>query len=230
MSGLSQAAEQIIESLSQIEILRDYQLIGGTALAITINHRLSEDLDFCKWVPDSNKAQHAVDAKSLHEELKNKFGEVECNHLGFSQVNFYVTRPGVRITFYHTDLQKPPIQPKHLMGNIHVAELNVLAGSKMYVITRRRKIRDYYDILILTKEGHCNLDVMLRQANFLSREVTPKKIAKILKNITFTQPEVEEFQQLNPKFIVSIEQYKIFFNDMAQQIEAHIKKGTSLKM
>ena len=56
--GLSQNASLIIESFSTINALKDYYLIGGTALSLQIDHRLSEDLDFCKWVPDTKKVQH----------------------------------------------------------------------------------------------------------------------------------------------------------------------------
>lgn len=46
MKGLSQPASQIIKSFSEIEILRAYQLVGGTGLSVQIHHRLSDDLDF----------------------------------------------------------------------------------------------------------------------------------------------------------------------------------------
>jgi hypothetical protein len=58
MKGLSHGAEQAFNTIKQCEILKEYILIGGTAVSLQIHHRLSEDLDFCKWQDDpkiSNK-------------------------------------------------------------------------------------------------------------------------------------------------------------------------------
>jgi hypothetical protein len=52
MKGLSPDTEQVFNSIKRFEIFKDYILIGGTALSVQINHRLSEDLDFCKWQDD----------------------------------------------------------------------------------------------------------------------------------------------------------------------------------
>ena len=49
MKGLSEETAKVFESIKVLDILNDYLLIGGTALSMQIEHRLSEDLDFCKW-------------------------------------------------------------------------------------------------------------------------------------------------------------------------------------
>jgi len=50
MKGLSKHTEVVFEQISKMECVKNYTLIGGTALALQIGHRLSEDLDFriCK--------------------------------------------------------------------------------------------------------------------------------------------------------------------------------------
>jgi hypothetical protein len=99
MQGLSKPAAQIIETFSTLKCLKDYQLIGGTALALKLNHRESEDLDFCQWVPDLGNPKYWVDAKSIHAELQQNFKDVLKNHLDSSQVNYYIENPGVKISF-----------------------------------------------------------------------------------------------------------------------------------
>jgi hypothetical protein len=111
MKGLSKEASEILARFSTIEALKDYYLIGGTALSLQIQHRLSEDLDFCRWVPDASNVKHAVDPGQFRNELKSRFGDIQENHLNFAQVNFIVKKPYVKITFYHTDLNKPEIAP-----------------------------------------------------------------------------------------------------------------------
>jgi predicted nucleotidyltransferase component of viral defense system len=224
MQGLSPPAAKIIDAFSKFQFLKDYQLIGGTALALQLNHRISEDLDFCQWVPDINKAQYGIDAKAIHAELQKEFGEVDINHLGFSQANYYISDPGVRVTFYHTDLNKPKDPPTKLIGNIDVAALGVLGGSKIYVITQRREIRDYYDILVMIESKHTSLDEMLAKGRALSRDANTKTIHKIFSKVTFPDDEVSQLQKLNPKFPVTGQKMNEFFHDLAIQIEKdHLK-------
>ena len=49
MKGLSKHTIPVFDFIKDLDILEDYLLVGGTALSLQINHRLSEDLDFCKW-------------------------------------------------------------------------------------------------------------------------------------------------------------------------------------
>ena len=49
MTGITENIEKILPVLSDAECLKGCTLVGGTALAIQIGHRESEDLDFMKW-------------------------------------------------------------------------------------------------------------------------------------------------------------------------------------
>lgn len=49
MKGLASHTEKIFESVSKLECIKDYILVGGTALSLQIGTRLSEDLDFMRW-------------------------------------------------------------------------------------------------------------------------------------------------------------------------------------
>ena len=43
MNGLAPYTAEVFEELSTLTCVKDYCLIGGTALALQLNHRLSED-------------------------------------------------------------------------------------------------------------------------------------------------------------------------------------------
>jgi predicted nucleotidyltransferase component of viral defense system len=222
MEGLSESAKQIIDPLSKLEFLKDYQLIGGTALSLQIKHRLSEDLDFCQWIP-TKSVKYALDANQIHAELKKLFGKVDMNHIDFYQVNFLVIQPEIRITFYHTDLKKPDTNPLHLCGNIYMATKEVLGGSKLYVITQRNEIRDYYDIYVLLKEGHATLDDILVQAQSLSREANPKALFRKLSKFDISKLDLDKFEGLTPKYKVSPKEYQNFFIELSQMIRTVAK-------
>ena len=55
MKGLAPNASKIIDSISQLECIKPYALVGGTALSIQIGNRLSEDLDFMSWRNSKNE-------------------------------------------------------------------------------------------------------------------------------------------------------------------------------
>ena len=46
LKGLAPNTKQVLESLSDIEKLKEYTFVGGSALSVHLKHRLSEDLDF----------------------------------------------------------------------------------------------------------------------------------------------------------------------------------------
>jgi len=56
----------VFEQVSKLNCIKDFILIGGTALALQTGYRLSEDLDFCKWpLP----GQSEIDWPPILEEL-----------------------------------------------------------------------------------------------------------------------------------------------------------------
>lgn len=72
MQGLASNTQKVFDKVSRLKSIEGYVLVGGTGIALQINHRLSEDLDFCRWVPKTN-ATYAVSVKEIEVELKNNF-------------------------------------------------------------------------------------------------------------------------------------------------------------
>ncbi len=220
MEGLSPAAKAIIESFSSLEILNEYYLIGGTSLALQINHRLSEDLDFCQWIPRYH-VTHAIPAVHILEELEKRFNRVEENRIDFHQVNYVVAEPPVRITFYQTALSRPSFKPIRLVGNIQMADLTVLGGSKMYVVTQRDALRDYYDLYVLVREKHLTIRQMIEQAQAISSKTSPKILFELFSNFSFdgNRFKLSDLDKLEPRYAVSAEEYITFSCDVARAIQ-----------
>jgi hypothetical protein len=57
--------EKVFEALSHLPFIREYTLIGGSALAMQIHHRLSENLGFCIWTRNVKKEKPEVDWPSI---------------------------------------------------------------------------------------------------------------------------------------------------------------------
>jgi hypothetical protein len=152
MQGLTRQTEKIFRAVSTLSCLRDYTLIGGTALSLQINKRKSEDLDFCIWSKNLKNDKPVVNWTAIEKELESvgKIGSRDL--LGFDQVNFLVN--GVRITFVAKQKNLSPVKkPVIILNNISAADILAIGAMKIELILRRSNFRDYYDIYSILMEG-----------------------------------------------------------------------------
>lgn len=198
MQGLSDETTTVFESVSGLNCIKDFILIGGTALALQTGHRLSEDLDFCKWaLPDKSD----VDWPGILEELSSIFGSVEPDILGFNQVNFYADK--IKLSFYSNKSYKSPVtHPIVFLNNIIIPDIETIGVMKLEIMLRRSNFRDYYDIFSILKEGIA-LNSMIRRANQYSNHILKTKdILNFISNGN-NFPKDRQFDLLNPKYAVS---------------------------
>jgi hypothetical protein len=198
LNGLSKNTSEIIEKVSKIELLKEFTLVGGTALSFQIQHRLSEDLDFMKWKNTTSDSTE-VGWNQLEAELK-KIGNVKTDLLGFDQVNFLIN--DVKITFYGRDSETPVKNIVPIKENIFAADLLSIGIMKLELIQRRSKFRDYYDIYCLLQED-ISIKAMIDGARTYSGNNLREK--NLLAFISNSQNYKEDtgFKQLEPKYNVS---------------------------
>jgi hypothetical protein len=159
MTGLAPKTLTIIEPVSSLACIKDFVLVGGTGISVQINHRLSEDLDFCKWVPTSNVV-NGIDFKAIEKELSSKLGKIKTEYTDFDQVSFY-TSQDVKITFFNeVGYTVPSFDSIEVAGDIRCAPLDLLGSMKIKRIT----FRDYYDVYVLLKEGIIALDELVKSS------------------------------------------------------------------
>ena len=202
--GLTTNIEAIIEQVAQLECIKPYILCGGTALAIQIGHRKSEDLDFMMWrISKTEKPE--VNWNAIERELKEKIGEIEnFNMLGFDQVEFIVK--GVKFSFFVSDNLSPVTAPTEYLGNIRLADIESIMAMKMEVMLRRMKFRDYYDIYCMLQEGY-SIHNGIEKALSLSRHrLSSKNIIAMLLGGQFVLDN--NFATLEPKYDVTKEQIR----------------------
>jgi len=184
MRGLTEHTKTVLEHISHLDCIKDYILIGGTAIALQINHRLSEDLDFCKWKITNQKIE--IEKKDI---------------LGFDQVNFIIN--GVKISFYANNLYFNPVkQPLAIINNIKIPDLITLGAMKLEVMLRRSKFRDYYDIYSLLMNGISLKKLIEESVKYSNYQLKRKHIISFISN---SQNFIKEksFDLLNPKYQVS---------------------------
>ena len=202
--GLTTNIEAIIEQVAQLECIKPYILCGGTALAIQIGHRKSEDLDFMMWrISKTEKPE--VNWNAIERELKEKIGEIEnFNMLGFDQVEFVVK--GVKFSFFVSDNLSPVTAPTEYLGNIRLADIESIMAMKMEVMLRRMKFRDYYDIYCMLQEGYSIQKGIEKALNLSRHRLSSKNIIAMLLGGQFIPDN--NFATLEPKYDVTKEQIR----------------------
>ena len=208
MQGLAPKTLKILDRVSALNSIQGFWLVGGTGIAIQVNHRLSEDLDFCKWVPKSN-VNNAISVKIIERELLDTFGNVRTNHLSFDQVDFQVE--GVKLTFFNeVGLNPPAFEPISYIRNIYGVPLYFHGAMKVKTMFERITYRDYYDLYVLIYEGHMELkDLIIESIRYQPRLDT----AMILKRLSAWEMVKEEsgFTHLSPKYSIGAEAIGSFF-------------------
>lgn len=202
--GLTTNIEAIIEQVAQLECIKPYILCGGTALAIQIGHRKSEDLDFMMWrISKTEKPE--VNWNAIERELKEKIGEIDnFNMLGFDQVEFVVR--GVKFSFFVSDNLSPVTAPTEYLGNIRLADIESIMAMKMEVMLRRMKFRDYYDIYCMLQEGYSIHNGIEKALNLSRHRLSSKNIIAMLLGGQFIPDN--NFATLEPKYDVTKEQIR----------------------
>jgi predicted nucleotidyltransferase component of viral defense system len=140
--------------------LNGFVLIGGSALALRINHRKSEDLDFA-W-PHGKFPREALqelikNTRSFRFKLdQNEAAQEEANQLGMDLAdhsqNYLVD--GVRVTFFKSPTAETKLLGGHHSQPVRVAEVSEIFVMKALASADRSKSRDWFDLFtFFKKEG-----------------------------------------------------------------------------
>lgn len=112
-------------------------LAGGTATAIHLHHRRSNDLDFFFH-------GNEVDLDGLQEELSKLGAAVDLRSPGTLRVYIGPTK----VEFFHADEARaqPVLVPPTEIADVQVADIRDLMAMKLKVLYERGELRDYYDV------------------------------------------------------------------------------------
>lgn len=142
----------LFEHIASENELNDFVLVGGTALAIYIKHRTSEDLDF---FINKNILNNVTknDIDSLINRLQ-KEGYIITLLANYDDMQLDYMFGDVKVTFLATSLKL--VDDANSYKNIKVASIEKIAIGKLYTILKHRiKSRDFYDVKYIMK--HYNL-------------------------------------------------------------------------
>jgi len=198
MKGLSQHTEKIFEQISKLECIKNYTLIGGTALALQLGHRLSEDLDFCKWRKSRKSFARIDEWKQIADEL-TAIGKVEENMFDNNHIDFKVN--DVKITFYADNQFKEPkgLVKQPFLNNMKIADVKSIGIMKAALMLHRNLHRDYYDIYCILQSGVSLKDIVYGASDYTEHRLKTKNIIAMLVDLEHVRID-KHFQELNPAY------------------------------
>ena len=175
-----------ILSTEQLELLplvkqfiREYYLVGGTAIALYIGHRRSIDFDLFKY-------------NSLN--LKNNISKITASGFPYKvtrrvseQLN--VSIHDVKFTFFQYPFK---IEANNKFENIiKLPELIDLAAMKAYALGRWSKWKDYVDLYFILK-FHFTLEEVAKKATEIFDQMFSEKLFRAqlsyFKDIDYSEP------------------------------------------
>ena len=184
--------EDLIETAP---FLKDYTFVGGSALALHLCHRKSEDLDFFTY------RQGSFDKQKIRKYLA-KFEQKEILNESHEQMDLLIN--GVKVTFF--DAQWEFLSPT-MPHSFNLSTLEAIAAMKINVLFLRAKYRDYYDLYFLAKQ------ISLRKMFELSRGIVEGLTYKLLcVSILYIDDIADDnIRHLEPKEKISKEKIRDFF-------------------
>ncbi|MBI2613937.1 MAG: nucleotidyl transferase AbiEii/AbiGii toxin family protein [Candidatus Levybacteria bacterium] len=144
---------------------KDYILGGGTALALSLNHRKSFDFDFFGSNPIP---------KNLLEKLSNTIpiGNVAVDSA--DELTFF-TKNKIKVTFLYYPFGHS--FPKETLENgLKVFGIKDIAIKKAYTIGRRGEYRDYFDLYTILKNKYMDLSEIIAFVKKVYGNVFDEKI------------------------------------------------------
>lgn len=141
------------ELFPRIAKFKNFYLVGGTALALHIGHRLSVDFDLFSLKP--------LPAQ-LFRQIKKIFikSKIEITYKTPEQLNLIID--GIKYTFFY--FEYPVINSFDFYKKVPILKIKELAAMKAFSIGKRLSYKDYVDWYFLLKENHVRLENVVRLA------------------------------------------------------------------
>ena len=185
----------LLKLIDECSFLKKYVLVGGSALALYLCHRKSEDLDFFTY-------EDSFDKREIFEYIQS-FKNKEILSQSDEQIDALLD--GVKVTFFNAkwNFLKPQKVKK-----FNLASLESISAMKVNTLFLRAKYRDYYDLYFLAKE-RMSLKEIFENSKYIVEGINFKLFAIAL--LYIDDIEDDNIKYLEPKEIISKEKIRDFF-------------------
>ena len=210
--ALPEKVKAVLRKLTPIAEIEGFYLAGGTALALQIGHRISEDLDFFR---DSS-----FDARFLFSILRDKTDSAE--EMVVETHTLLTILEGARCSFFFYEI--PLIFEPVRFEGLRVADWRDIVAEKLKTISQRGSKKDFFDIYVVLRANMLNIEgaVSLFRRRF---ESTGLNLYHVLRSLFyFEDAEDEPDPNMMPGHAYSWEEVKAFFTDNIREFETYFTK------
>ncbi len=184
-------------------------LIGGTAVAVHLQHRLSRDLDLC--------FEAACDLDRVVTDLA-ALAPVQVTSRRNLGLDLLMSRTKVQLLC-------PPghrrIEPTSVVEGLRIAGLGDLLAMKLQVVVDRPELRDYFDLVCIETQGHRHVEEGL--ALFVERfrpQVPDQAIATILAYLADLTDVPED-----PSLPMDRAEIEAYWHRRVPEVVRHLERG-----
>ena len=181
---LNNDQQQLLPILSKFK--KEFYMVGGTAIALHIGHRLSIDFDLFK----SGRIKPKAIIKKFQEQKEAL--SVTLNIDGQLNLNCR----NVKFTFFEYEFDVP--HAINIENAINIPELIDLAAMKAYALGRRSKWKDYVDLYFILKD-HYSIAEISKRAELIYQDLFSEKLFRGQLNY-FTGINFEDQVEFIPGF------------------------------
>ena len=167
---LPEIQKKVWAKLAGVELLDNFYLAGGTALAVQLEHRESIDFDFFS----ANKFNPQKIIHSL-----SSTGELEINDQSEDTIN--ASFDNVKLSFFHYPY--PLIETVISYEGLKIADIKDIIPMKLIAISQRGSKKDFIDIYECFKAGW-NLEAMFDAVDEKFKTVKYNKML-LIKSLTY---------------------------------------------
>ena len=174
---VSESALELLKTLMEDEFLENFFLVGGTALALQIGHRISIDFDLFTLTP--------FDEKEMLSSLEERY-QFQMDFLSRNTLKGSIRGIKVDLITHKYPLVKPLIEIEH----IRIAASEDIAAMKLNAITGNgTRLKDFIDIAYLSTSLTLSRMIDAYEEKYATRN--PAMVIKALdyyNDINFNEP------------------------------------------
>ncbi len=240
---MPKATQKNFASLKEDPRLAGFTLVGGTALALQIGHRMSEDLDFNIFdqvLPSkdidavlNDLAASGVKIESLITQAQISQFKINTSENLDKYIQDYLI-DGAKVTFHSRNERD---RPKHQIDflkstpklSVSKKGFNILAVDGLFVMKSivlydRIKSRDIYDLMVLTRDHGYSLENILEAINTYQpfRDKDPEHFKSAVTGIIPLDKNDEGFSNIHLN--VKIEDVYKYFIKLINEYEVNLVK------
>ncbi len=234
---MPQKTRAVFELFAKCVELKDYVLLGGTALSLQIGHRLSEDLDFCLFEDkldgvalDALIQQISKDHQVMLMTPASKITQAKINGTDLLAHSRDYLVDGTKVTFFaRHDVPYAHFSQLETISSdnitFRVMASNAIFKMKAWLIQKRVKSRDLFDLMQLLILKGDTVESLFNAARDAEVAIYSEEFLKdALTGLVRLDADDEGFESIGLK--ISLEEIYAFFRRAIDDYE--IGRATAL--